>query len=284
MMKIILSRKGFDSSSGGVPSPIFPDGRILSLPIPDRLSPIRYRDIQWHEYDLGTIVSDLTNGKIPDSHFAHLDPDINHGSLLRMNNWVPLFGQTGAAQGHLRKQNVAIDDIFLFFGLFRDIHIEAGRLRWNVGSIPRHVIWGWLQVGKIIPVDTCDREKFAWAQYHPHFHRSPDRNNTLYTARKNLELPNINVHREGAGVFEYFARNLQLTAPESSRPSVWALPKWFYPGDDRRPLSYHGDLKRWESTAAATNLNVVSRGQEFVLECEDYTEAAEWLFDVMRES
>jgi len=34
-MKIILSRKGFDSSYGGYASPIFPDGSILSLPIPN---------------------------------------------------------------------------------------------------------------------------------------------------------------------------------------------------------------------------------------------------------
>src|ERR1022692_1176811 len=39
-MRIILSRKGFDSSSGGVPSPIFPDGTTLSLFIPDKLSRI----------------------------------------------------------------------------------------------------------------------------------------------------------------------------------------------------------------------------------------------------
>lgn len=34
-MKIILSRKGFDSSNGGQPNPIMPDGTLLSLPIPD---------------------------------------------------------------------------------------------------------------------------------------------------------------------------------------------------------------------------------------------------------
>jgi len=34
-MKIILSRKGFDSSYGGCPSPILPDGTLLSLPIPE---------------------------------------------------------------------------------------------------------------------------------------------------------------------------------------------------------------------------------------------------------
>jgi len=52
-MKIIFSRKGFDSSTGGVPSPIFPDGKILSLPIPDKLSPIKYKDINWNQYNLG---------------------------------------------------------------------------------------------------------------------------------------------------------------------------------------------------------------------------------------
>jgi hypothetical protein len=44
-MKIILSRKGFDSSSGGVPSPIFSDGDMLSLPIPDRASTVKYDEI-----------------------------------------------------------------------------------------------------------------------------------------------------------------------------------------------------------------------------------------------
>ena len=33
-MKVILSRKGFDSSFGGYPSPILPDGTLISLPIP----------------------------------------------------------------------------------------------------------------------------------------------------------------------------------------------------------------------------------------------------------
>ncbi len=33
-MKVVLSRKGFDSANGGIPSPIMPDGTMLSLPIP----------------------------------------------------------------------------------------------------------------------------------------------------------------------------------------------------------------------------------------------------------
>jgi hypothetical protein len=120
MMKIIFSRKGFDSASGGLPSPILPDGRMLSLPIPDKRSPISYSDIGWHEYNLGTLVSELTNGRIHASDAAHLDPDLLQGSLVRHASWVPIFGQTGAAQGHLRKTGVEQGDVFLFFGLFRE--------------------------------------------------------------------------------------------------------------------------------------------------------------------
>ena len=283
-MKIILSRKGVDSGSGKTASPIFPDGRMLSLPIPDKQSPIRYQDIKWHEYDLGKVVSDLTNGRIAASFFSHLDPDLNHESLPRSNNWLPLFGQTGAAQGHLRNNNVMIGDIFLFFGLFRDVSIKAKRLEWSTGSTLRHVIWGWLQVGRIVAVDNCNREKFHWAGYHPHFHQDPDQNNTIYVAKQNLELPNTPTQKKGAGVFSRFTQELQLTSPTVTKPSLWELPKWFYPQADRRPLSYHGDLNRWKRTITTTQLNSVSRGQEFVLECADYPEATKWVYSLMKQS
>jgi len=47
-MKIILSRKGFDSSLGKIPSPIFPSGELCSLPIPESMPDncsIRYEEI-----------------------------------------------------------------------------------------------------------------------------------------------------------------------------------------------------------------------------------------------
>ena len=37
-MKIILSRKGFDSSAGGYASPILDGKRLISLPIPENMS------------------------------------------------------------------------------------------------------------------------------------------------------------------------------------------------------------------------------------------------------
>ena len=45
-MKVVLSRKGFDSSNGGIVSPIFEDGTMISFPIPsddsDRFSDLHY--------------------------------------------------------------------------------------------------------------------------------------------------------------------------------------------------------------------------------------------------
>lgn len=73
-MKLILSRKGFDSSAGGVPSPILPDGRLLALPIPDAASTIRYADISFDGAPLSRLVEPLTRGKITAEHGAHLDP------------------------------------------------------------------------------------------------------------------------------------------------------------------------------------------------------------------
>ena len=35
-MKVIFSRKGFDSSYGGFPSIILPDGQMISFPIPEK--------------------------------------------------------------------------------------------------------------------------------------------------------------------------------------------------------------------------------------------------------
>ncbi|MFC1955807.1 hypothetical protein ACFLWZ_04680 [Chloroflexota bacterium] len=51
-MKVILSRKGFDSSYGGYPSPILPDGRLISLPIPSPHSyedSFHYSDLRWDQ-------------------------------------------------------------------------------------------------------------------------------------------------------------------------------------------------------------------------------------------
>jgi hypothetical protein len=278
VMRIILSRKGFDSTSGGNPSPIFPDGRMVSLPIPDKQSPIRYEDIQWQEYDLGALVTDLTDGRIQATHFAHLDPDINSDSLPRHQDWRPIFGQTGSAQGHLQNNCVQALDIFLFFGLFRSVLIKTNKLAWDRHSPLRHVIWGWMQIDKIMRIDTCDGKEYEWAKYHPHFHRNLDASNTLYIARKCFKLDGVSLKGcAGAGVFSQFSERLVLTAPDAQTPSQWELPSWFFPSDNKRPLTYHKKLTRWQRTRNSTKLNAVARGQEFILDATDFPESLMWL-------
>jgi len=277
-MKIIFSRKGFDSASGGGASPIFPDGRMVSLPIPDKQSPIRYKDIRWQEYNLGSLVSDLTKGRISVSGRAHLDPDLNADSIPRRSGWRPIFGQTGAAQGHLRNNNVRPGDIFLFFGLFCRVVCVMGKLQWDKTFPPCHVFWGWLQIDDALPVDKCELSQYRWARYHPHFHRTSDTRNTLYVARKDLTVPGVATGRSaGAGVFSHFSKQLQLTATSAARHGLWELPQWFYPRDGKCPLTYHSDMTRWHKSKRGTQLNTVGRGQEFVLNADEYPEASEWL-------
>lgn len=251
---------------------------MVSLPIPDKQSPIRYKDIRWQEYNLGTLVSDLTGGRITASHFAHLDPDINNESLPRHAQWRPIFGQTGAAQGHLQKNNVQAGDIFLFFGLFRNIVQSSEKLEWNRSSQQRHVLWGWLQIDEVLKIDGFHQSKHEWAKYHPHFHRNLERNNTLYIGCRYLTLPGgSSGDLAGAGVFPRFSEQLMLTAPAAITPSQWELPKWFCPRDGKCPLTYHSDLTRWKRTNNGTRLNAVARGQEFVLDTGNFPEAIEWL-------
>ena len=282
-MKIIFSRKGFDSASGGKPSPILPDGRMVSLPIPDKDSSIRYSDISWQEFNLGSLVSDLTNGKIPASYFAHPDPDLCSDNLPRLPEWRPIFGQTGAAQGHLRNNGVTLGDIFLFFGLFHHVTFCSGKIEWTNDTPSRHVLWGWLQIDEILTVNNCDHDRYKWAEYHPHFHRNKETNNTVYVGKKHLILPGLgNEELAGAGIFSRYSDQLQLTAPSATTPSLWELPQCLYPRNGRPPLTYHGDLTRWQQTEQSTKLRTVARGQEFILNCDAYPESIGWLNVILK--
>jgi hypothetical protein len=277
-MKIIFSRKGFDTASGGVPSPIFPNGRMISLPIPDDQSPLRYRDIRWGKYDLGGLVTELTGGGLQASDRAHLDPDLRHDSLPRQSGWRPIFGQTGAAQGHLRRNGVGPGDIFLFFGLFRAAIQRLSHWAWDTHAPPVHALWGWLQIDEVLNVADCDRSIYGWTAYHPHFQRTFEANNTVYIARRFLSLPKDGSTRlPGAGVFGRFAKKLRLTAADSTKPSLWELPAWFYPEEGKHSLTYHSDLARWQRTKSNTRLRSAGRGQEFILDAEEYPEATDWL-------
>ena len=280
-MKLILSRKGFDSSAGGVPSPIFPNGRIVSLPIPDKSSSVRYGDISYDGSSLGTLVSDLTH-RIPPTHFAHIDPDLVAGSLPRLTGWRPILGQTGQSQRHLQNNGIGTGDLFLFFGLFKNIEIRNGSYTWVRNAQPCHVIWGWLQVEEVLHLGNSLPQGYEWAYYHPHFNKKDDPNNVIYIARHHLQLGERTENLPGAGVFPFFSFNRRLTLPRSKKVSVWELPGWFHPDEGRKPLTYHSDMKRWQKHDDRTTLNSVARGQEFILDCDEYPEAIQWAYDLIK--
>ena len=90
-MKIILSRKGFDSKNGGIPSPLMPDGTLLSLPIPSS-DEGQYRDLAWETIRYEELLKELHPGW--QSVNCHIDPDLAPGRRIRQpENWQPAFGQ-----------------------------------------------------------------------------------------------------------------------------------------------------------------------------------------------
>lgn len=280
-MRIILSRKGFDSASGGCPSPIFPDGRMLSLPIPDKGSPIAYRDLTFADMSLADLVVSLTGDAKRYRHFAHLDPDLRHDALPRLPGWKPLLGQTSSAQGHLRKQGVQVGDVFIFFGSFRPVEKAAQGWRFKKAERSRHVIWGWMQIGQIYKVDDMAPDEMVWARYHPHFAYSRNPANTLYEAAEQLVINGIHTDAPAAGVFTYFDERLVLTAPGNTAQTYWRLPSCFAPIDGVSQLSYHSDGRRWSVKGGECLLSSVSRGQEFVFDTQGQEAPAQWLLSLI---
>ena len=283
-MKIILSRKGFDSSSGGVASPIFQSGQICSLPIPDHSTDNqqlpRYQDLITGDVCVGSLVQELTRGRISADRTPHLDPDLDYNSVPRKAGWKPIFGQADAAERHLQKNDVGEGDVFLFFGWFRQVELIAGAYRYIRDAPDLHVIFGWLQIERRIPVGK-DEEIPDWASDHAHCarekHGNPD---VIYTSTDKMHLPSISINRSGAGVFHRFDQRLCLTMPGQNR-SVWQLPRWLCLEDGKQGLSYHRSAARWTLQEDCTRLRSVGRGQEFVLDCNEYPQAVGWLKGIL---
>lgn len=274
-MKIILSRKGFDSGSGGYANPILKDGSLVSLPIPDAGAPLRYGDCRYGTRNMGTLVEKITRKKIKRSHRAHLDPDVDPKALKeRPEMWRPLFGQHGAAQGHLAKCGVGVGDLFLFFGWFREF--DGTRFVKDAPDI--HAFFGYFQVGEVHVVD----EGLApeWMHYHPHFHGKRSGKNVVYVASENLVLGEETCDLGGAGLFPKMKPDLQLTR-EGQRRGIWTLPRFFR--TQRQCLSYHGNTERWRALDAEQyELDSAYRGQEFVLDLlEAEQEAMAWVKELI---
>lgn len=285
-MKVIISRKGFDSSFGGVASPILEDNSFISLPIPgDSLMP--YNAIHTDFANFPNLLSDLTKGKITGSEFVHFDPDLNPNNMFRKEGWLPSLGQTGSAQGHLEGQKVEKGDIFLFFGWFRQTIFENGHHKYLSGSPNIHAFFGYLQIGEILklgsnPVESEIIKDYPWLEGHPHLYGERDKNNCIYIANKNLVIDGIETTLPGGMHFPKFSPELCLTLKDQPSRTLWQVPYWLKPPSDNNKLSYHTDPNRWSVDIYGNNiLQTVAKGQEFVIELPDSNEFNQWLLDII---
>ena len=243
-LKIVLSRKGFDSASGGAPSPIV-DGAPISLPIPstERPSVSTYGAL-----GLGDIVSKV-NKKWTADTLCHEDPMFWEDKCA--------FGQTGAAQSHLENNGVGVGDVFLFFGLFAE---------WG-GNDRHHRIFGYLNVEEVRAIRSQPRgdEAGRTPRQHPHTIEKWDTdgkwdsNNTIYLGR--------------GGRAKQAHAVLRLTKP-GGPTSHWCVPQWLRETE----LTYHQRAWRW---LEGGTLRVVGRGQEFVADVGDRPEPKKWLDEVI---
>lgn len=279
-MKIILSRKGFDSGAGGYPSPFFvKEGRLLSLPIPE--------ENKFYTTNTGRLYSDLLfkndttyldiMEQLGMRGFAgknvHLDPDINQNVLRdRKPGWKGLFGQCDAAQKHLINKGVQLGDLFLFFGWFKDVVKIGGKYKYVTGT-DKHIIWGYMQVGEIDSInDTSEYE--SWKLDHPHYRNKNRTSNTGYIARERLDF---NPEIPGWGVFSY-NESLVLTDVDQKNRSVWRLPRFFHPSNGTK-MTYHENQKLWKLHNNHCILKSVGRGQEFIITNND--NVIEWAIDLI---
>ena len=202
MKKLILSRKGFDSKAGGSASPILSDGSFFSIPIPqNHPSPKKYKDLDFNGISGSELLKEVS-AKVKDTDYCHNDP--------LLNEKIGIFGQASSSQTELKNNNVGPGDLFLFFGWFKNFSANGRDL---------HQLFGWLQIDKIIK-GSKEIKRYLCENniQHPHGYGDASRfsNNTIYIAKKKLELNKGKIIKRGHGLFKWTHDDLILT--EKNKP------------------------------------------------------------------
>lgn len=265
-MKIILSRKGFDSANGRQPNPIMPDGTLLSLPIPDdKKGNNPFGSLVWNGHTYFDIICSLKpKTDLKADSMCHLDPDLRKDVRAREKGWQPAFGQTDIALKHLRNQGVSIGDLFLFFGWFRQTEMKDGHLVYKKDAPDIHAIYGYMEIGDIIEKQS---DIPHWLKDHPHADR-PDawanHTNAIYLPTSNLSF--LPAHK-GCDVLAY-RKDRVLTKPGMFR-CYWDLPGFF----KKVEITYNPNPWRDGCFKSA------GRGQEFVM--DSTPEILAWVINIL---
>ncbi|MCL2061430.1 MAG: hypothetical protein FWH03_02255 [Firmicutes bacterium] len=196
-MKIILSRKGFDYSSGGRPS-IKNGDCLISIPIPDFIDKVPYKTLNNGGF-VKSVLNAFKGKKLNNEDrqflgqmelsYCHPDPNITD----YFNLGEEFQGSIGLTRtpAYLKGGKIEIDDIFLFFGIFKDV--EEKTIHYS--------IWGYLEVGKALcpekmnDLQESDRIELLRITGNPHLinqNYEHETGNAVYIAKKNC-----------CGVFKY---------------------------------------------------------------------------------
>lgn len=266
--RVILSRKGFDSTFGDLPNAIINNRDFVVFPIPSiteqhKEDNTKYSDLNYFgdngKVNFANIMVDLKprvftwKSMLDCKGFCHFDPDIIEKEKERDYEWIGSFGQSDQAYSHLKNKKVDEYDLFLFFGRFRDVDVNDGKYCYKKDAKDKQVIYGYLLIDHCISDYNEMQNEIKW---HPHSVESrKDQtnlgNNGIYVAKKIDD-------KYCCGQFKY-DKCMDLTKEGSDKITYWRNDReWF------KDLSYHS-----ENSMKDGYFKAVSRGQEFVVDVND---------------
>jgi hypothetical protein len=171
---------------------------------------------------------------------------------------------------------VGVGDVFVFWGLFQPVERRHGK--WVFVGAAHHRIFGWLEIGEVIDLGASGSwilERYPWLVDHPHARDgwgdgAKRTKNTLYVA------PTRSMHFPNSLGYGEFPVGKKLSAVGASK-SVWSVPDWLHLHRGGTGMSYH-PAERWLSDGRVKS---AGRGQEFVADIGDRTDAKTWLRDMI---
>ena len=285
MKRVVISRKGFDSSTGKKPpraSPIFKNGSIFSIPVHiDNETPHSFKEVSYagiNAYDaIKHVYSNCRKQVYSENDACHYDPNLS--------TKPGLFGQQGSDQRELEKGSVSEGDLFLFFGWFKTYEFKD-----YFKNLDCHHLFGWLQIGSIVQGTNkikifCEERNIK----HPHSYGSWTKN-TLYIANNHLESHYGVLRNKGSGLFPETNEKLVLSEQENKRKSMWKMPEKYFLeigeslcADEMFSVPNSRGPRNWFNSRQLTIDTHVGNWQEMVLNSEEYPSIEKWAFDLIKE-